>query len=244
MTATCSCSAWPGTGTPVGDPFTGHTSYVHAVAAAELDGRPVAISASADRTVRVWDLARNRAMRHYLRRVRLRHAAPVLAAVLTQRRDRVNLITGCRGSVSQTWDLSAWRVVSRTIVPGQSAVAAIGALPPDHVLYASGSTMFLYEVTSAAVSLLAIEIGSEIHALATHGTSTVVAATPHSASSPSKSRTDQSQRRNGPSGQKASMLSASRTRRHLTKRTPPNLMIQPVRRRPGHPGPLDRGHVA
>ena len=45
------------TGTPVGDPFTGHTDAVTAVAAAELDGRPVVISGSNDRTVRVWDLA-------------------------------------------------------------------------------------------------------------------------------------------------------------------------------------------
>ena len=45
------------TGTPVGDPFTGHGGRVNAVAVAELDGRPVVISGSDDRTVRVWDLA-------------------------------------------------------------------------------------------------------------------------------------------------------------------------------------------
>jgi WD40 repeat protein len=45
------------TGAPVGDPFTGHRARVVAVAAAELDGRPVVISGSADGTVRVWDLA-------------------------------------------------------------------------------------------------------------------------------------------------------------------------------------------
>ena len=45
------------TGTPVGDPFTGHSDPVNAVAAAELDGRPVVISGSSDGTVRVWDLA-------------------------------------------------------------------------------------------------------------------------------------------------------------------------------------------
>jgi WD40 repeat protein len=45
------------TGAPAGDPFTGHAWHVRAVAAAELDGRPVIISASDDGTVRVWDLA-------------------------------------------------------------------------------------------------------------------------------------------------------------------------------------------
>jgi eukaryotic-like serine/threonine-protein kinase len=42
-------------GTPNGSPFTGHAGWVAAVAAAELDGRPVVISAGWD-GVRVWDL--------------------------------------------------------------------------------------------------------------------------------------------------------------------------------------------
>ena len=44
-------------GTPVGDPFTGHAGWVNAVAVGELDGRPVVVSGGTDRTVRVWDLA-------------------------------------------------------------------------------------------------------------------------------------------------------------------------------------------
>ncbi len=45
-----------GTGRPIGDPLTGHTSTVGAVATAVLDGRPVAVTGSYDATVRVWDL--------------------------------------------------------------------------------------------------------------------------------------------------------------------------------------------
>jgi WD40 repeat protein len=220
------------TGTPAGGPFTGHTGPVRAAAAAELDGRPVVISGGADRTVRVWDLARQRAMRHHLHRVRLHHAAPVLVTIAIQYRDRVNLITGCADSVSHVWDLSARRMLSRTIVPGQSGIAAISALAPDHVLYANGSTVFLYEVTGAAAPLLAIELDSKILALATHGTSTSWPP-PDSAWSPSKSRTDQRQRHTGISGQKASMPSASRPTGHLTKRTPTKLMA--LAPHDGHP---------
>ena len=45
------------TGTPLGDPLTGHTDTVTAVAALVLpDGRPIAVTGSDDDTVRVWDL--------------------------------------------------------------------------------------------------------------------------------------------------------------------------------------------
>ncbi|MFI5774721.1 AAA family ATPase [Streptomyces sp. NPDC051658] len=39
------------------DTLTGHTDSVEAVACAVVDGRPVAVTGSADKTVRVWDLA-------------------------------------------------------------------------------------------------------------------------------------------------------------------------------------------
>lgn len=45
------------TGAPVGRPLTGHTGFVYAVAAGELDDRPVIVAGSADNTVRVCDLA-------------------------------------------------------------------------------------------------------------------------------------------------------------------------------------------
>ncbi|MFI0789815.1 hypothetical protein ACH4Q6_29925, partial [Streptomyces lydicus] len=44
------------TGTPLGEPLTGHTRRVWAVASAEVGGRPVAVTGAGDRAVRVWDL--------------------------------------------------------------------------------------------------------------------------------------------------------------------------------------------
>jgi len=51
----------------------------------------------------VWDLAKRAAMRYHLRRVRLRHAAPVGAVTLMRLENRMNVITGCADGVSQTW---------------------------------------------------------------------------------------------------------------------------------------------
>jgi len=45
------------TGTPIGDPRTGHTSWLVAVACTMLDGQPIAVTVSWDHTVRIWDLA-------------------------------------------------------------------------------------------------------------------------------------------------------------------------------------------
>ena len=48
----------PATGTPVGDPLTGHTARVGAVAAVPLpDGRTLLATGSSDGTVRLWDPA-------------------------------------------------------------------------------------------------------------------------------------------------------------------------------------------
>jgi WD40 repeat protein len=45
------------TGTPAGDPFTGHTRPVNAVALGQVEGRAVVVSGGNDHTVRVWDAA-------------------------------------------------------------------------------------------------------------------------------------------------------------------------------------------
>ena len=44
-------------GEPIGEPYSGHTSPVLAVAVGELEGHPVIVSGSFDHTVRVWDMA-------------------------------------------------------------------------------------------------------------------------------------------------------------------------------------------
>ncbi|WP_283136711.1 hypothetical protein [Rhizohabitans arisaemae] len=48
------------TGRPLGEPLTGHTDVVWAVATGVVDSRPVAVTGGGDGTVRVWDLATGR----------------------------------------------------------------------------------------------------------------------------------------------------------------------------------------
>ncbi|WP_309114626.1 hypothetical protein, partial [Saccharothrix sp.] len=48
----------PATGTQVGDPLTGHTDWVNAVAAVPMpDGHTLIATGSSDTTVRLWDPA-------------------------------------------------------------------------------------------------------------------------------------------------------------------------------------------
>ncbi|WP_329086387.1 WD40 repeat domain-containing protein [Streptosporangium sp. NBC_01469] len=42
---------------PIGEPMTGHTGFVDAVAVGQVNGRSVAVTGSEDKNMRVWDLA-------------------------------------------------------------------------------------------------------------------------------------------------------------------------------------------
>jgi hypothetical protein len=107
----------------------------------------------------------------------MRHVASVLVAILVRRGNRLNVITGCRDNVSRAWDLAACRALSKTDIPGSSGVSAIAALADDHVLYATDRTIYLFSADDPGTYKAAIELDSEILALAAHGSSTVVAAT-------------------------------------------------------------------
>ena len=135
----------------------------------------MAVSGSDDRTVRVWDLAKRRAVRHRLRPIRLHHAAPVLAAVVAPRKGHTTVVTGCSDSTTRTWDLAGRRSLFRIAIPGGSGIIAIALLVPDRVVYANGGTLCLYEATRDAASVLTIELESEVLALAGYRTSIVAA---------------------------------------------------------------------
>jgi WD40 repeat protein len=51
------------TGRQLGEPLTGHTDWVTAVATATLGGAPIAISKGRDRTIRLWNLSTGQQIR-------------------------------------------------------------------------------------------------------------------------------------------------------------------------------------
>ena len=89
-------------GDPLGDPFTGHDSTVRAVAVTELDGRPVVITGSDDRTVRVWDLATGTPVSHPF----TGHRDWVRAVAVTELDGRPVVITGSDDRTVRVWDLA------------------------------------------------------------------------------------------------------------------------------------------
>jgi WD40 repeat protein len=50
----------PSTHSPIGEPLTGHTGAVSALACTQLEGIPIAVTGSRDATLRIWDLAERR----------------------------------------------------------------------------------------------------------------------------------------------------------------------------------------
>ncbi|NUK09485.1 WD40 repeat domain-containing protein [Streptomyces lunaelactis] len=79
----------------------GHTSWVTSVAVAELEGRPHAITGSADRSARVWDLTTG-TQTHEL----TGHTDWVIAVAVTQLEGRPHAITGSADRSVRVWDLT------------------------------------------------------------------------------------------------------------------------------------------
>ncbi|WP_174387597.1 caspase family protein, partial [Nocardia takedensis] len=81
--------------------LTGHTDSVYDVACTSIDGRPVAVTAGADGTVRVWDLITNTS-----RSTLLGHTASVSAVACTNIDGRPVAVTGSSDRTVRVWDLA------------------------------------------------------------------------------------------------------------------------------------------
>jgi hypothetical protein len=115
------------TGTPVGDPFTGHRARVVAVAAAELERRPVVISGSADKTVRVWDLATGAPVGDPF----TGHSDTVYAVAAAELDGRPVVISGSADGTVRVWDLATGAPTGSPFTGHTGPVNAVAAAELD-----------------------------------------------------------------------------------------------------------------
>ncbi|MDQ1019809.1 AAA family ATPase [Streptomyces afghaniensis] len=89
----------------------GHTAPVDGVACTVLNGRPVAVTASRDDTVRIWDLTTGRPLGEPLSG----HTDSVHAVVCTELDGRPVTVTGSKDKTVRIWDLTTGRPVGEPL---------------------------------------------------------------------------------------------------------------------------------
>jgi WD40 repeat protein len=99
----------------------GHTGRIKSVFAAELDGRPVLLTASVDSTARLWDLAALRPLDPPLSG----HEGSVDAVALSACGDDVLMFTGDNAGVVRAWDPSTRSEVGITLPRLQKPVSCL-----------------------------------------------------------------------------------------------------------------------
>ncbi|MFB7013569.1 MULTISPECIES: WD40 repeat domain-containing protein [unclassified Streptomyces] len=115
------------TGRPVGEPLTGHTDTVRAVATAMVDGRPVAVTGSDDKTVRMWDLTTGRPVGAPL----TGHTGGVLAVATATVDGRPVAVTGSDDKTVRMWDLTTGRPVGEPLTGHTDTVRAVATAMVD-----------------------------------------------------------------------------------------------------------------
>ena len=130
------------------EPFAGHTDEVNAVAIGTLPDRPVAVSGSADRTLRVWDLTTGTPVGEPL----AGHTDEVNAVAIGTLPDRPVAVSGSADRTLRVWDLTTGTPVGEPLTGHTDEVnaVAIGTLP-DRPVAVSGSadrTLRVWDLTT------------------------------------------------------------------------------------------------
>jgi WD40 repeat protein len=104
-------------------PLTGHTGAVLSVTTTHLGGRPVAVSGSDDKTVRVWDLATGTPITAPF----TGHTGPVLAVATAHLGGRPMVVSASDDKTVRVWDLATGTPVTAPFTGHTYAVCAVAA---------------------------------------------------------------------------------------------------------------------
>jgi WD40 repeat protein len=163
---------------------------VNAVVTMELDGRPFVVSGSGsavgefssdytpDNTVWMWELATGSA-RQSPRRTKVEFSSWVTALAAVQANGQTMVAVGCKDGSLSTWDIPGIRRLGGRQTADNAPVKAVAFLGADHLVVGAGRLLTIYRNPALTELTQSIELHSEINALVTDGTSTVVAATHH-----------------------------------------------------------------
>ncbi|MBC6460839.1 caspase family protein [Actinomadura sp. HBU206391] len=99
----------------------GRPDPVLAVAVGELDGRPIAVTGSFDKTVRIWDLT----TRELLGEPLTGHTGPVHAVAIGRLHDRDVAVTGSMDTTVRVWDLRTGEPVGKPLTGHTDTIRAV-----------------------------------------------------------------------------------------------------------------------
>ena len=115
------------TGQAIGDPLTGHTDWVRAVAVADVDGRPVIVTGGDDGTVRRWDATTGQAIGDPL----TGHTDWVLAVAVADVDGRPVIVTGGSDGTVRRWDATTGQAIGDPLTGHTDWVLAVAVADVD-----------------------------------------------------------------------------------------------------------------
>lgn len=134
----------PDTRQKIGQPLTGHTSLITAVALGSVNRRPIALTAGWDGTARIWDLTAENPLAG--------HTRPVTAVAIAEAKGRPVAITGSEDTTARLWDLRERRQIGRPLEghAGPVTAVALGELNgrPVAVTGSEDTTVRLWDLFS------------------------------------------------------------------------------------------------
>ncbi|WP_328496641.1 caspase family protein [Streptomyces sp. NBC_00414] len=146
--------------------FTGHTEAVDTVACAELDGRPIAVSASRDHSVRVWDLTTGRPVGEPL----TGHTGVVYAVDCTVLDGRPIAVTGSWDNTVRIWDLAAGRALGDPLTGHTAHVEHVACTElagrPVAVTGSNDNSVRVWDLATGRPVGEPTDVGSPVNALA------------------------------------------------------------------------------